>query len=73
MATLYNLLLFVLLLFLDAFVLLSSKIKIYFNYFVNVIRKHKNIENLLKQRIKKKMERIDLMFGLQLFTTHTIN
>ena len=73
MPTLYNLLILILLFFLDAFVLLSSKIKIYFNYFVDVIRNRKDVEKQLKNRIKKKMERIDLMFGLNIFSNTNSN
>ena len=71
--TIHNLLFFILLLFLDAFILLSSKLKIYFNYFADVIRNRKNIDILLKKRIRKKLERIDVMFGLNVFSnTNTI-
>ncbi len=64
---LYNLLVLILLFFLDAFILMICKIKIYFNLFVDCCRNRKNVEIKLKNRIKKKMERIDLMFGLNIF------
>ena len=67
MSTIHNLLLFVILLFLDAFILLICKSKLYFNICVDYFRNRKNLEHQLKNRIKKKIERINVIFGLNLF------
>ena len=65
--TIHNFLFLILLVFLDAFILLFCKMKIYFHLFIDCCRNSKNIENQIKQRIKKKMEKIDELFGLKLF------